>query len=344
MLVSALKPPAGQGAMAVFVATVSCWIVGCSRPEPDVRQILDASGQVEAMQFVGRNVLNKDLRQVVEHAGVKDIEIQECSQVTDSGLAAFENATGIEKISFVRVPITDAAMASLTKIHSLTDLKLAHTEVKGSGIGQLAAIHLARLTLFSRVVDAEALSSLASLSSLKELELNCQDITLADMPYLSTLSGLESLSAIQTPVGESGLESIRGLTQLHTLKLSSMDVTDASIDAINTLSSLREAEFSMSGITDEGLKRLDLPSIKWLSLSGSRGVTDAGLANLAGLPNLEVFMATGTSISGEDFTGLGVLPKLREIYILGNQFKGNDETIEQLRKILPNCDVVIMNG
>ncbi len=317
---------------------------GCLRPPPDIREHLDAAGHVDAIQFTGPHVLNKDLVQLADHPDVKIVKILECSQVTDKGLLYLENTLEVEQLSLVRVPITDAGLAPLARLVNLADLNLTETSVKGIGLSQVASTKLRKLTVFGPAVTAEGMSTLASLSNLQELELNCQDISLVDMPYLAKLSNLETLHSNQTPVGEGGLESLRGLTRLRILKLSSPDVSDASIGAMNTLESLEEVEISRAVITNEGLASLALPKLKWLSINGCRGITDAGLANLAGMPELEVLMATQSGISGEDFTGLRVVPKLREIYIFGSQFKGNDESIQRLKEILPNCEVVIQDG
>ncbi|MCA9131250.1 MAG: hypothetical protein KDB22_29400 [Planctomycetales bacterium] len=332
-------------ARSLLLACAMISFCGCSREKPDIRETKDSAGNIEAIQFYGRNVLNKDLQVVAKHDALTRVEIQECSKVNDDGLTALIQAPQLEQISLVRVPITDDGLAILADLANLSQLNLAHTEVKGSGLASLSAAGLTSLSIVSRTVDAAAMSSLEALANdLQELQIDCQEVSLSEMPYLGQLKKLESFVAMQTPVGEQGLESLRGLSGLRVLKLSSKDVGDSSIDALNTLSSLEEAELSKSTITDDGLGKLQLPNLKMLKLNGSVGITDAGFERLAGLPNLEVLMANGTGISGADFSGIRVLPNLKEIYILGNQFKGNDESIKQLKQILPNCELVIQNG
>ncbi len=327
-----------------FFVVASLLFAGCNRPAPDVRQDVDAAGNIVAMQFHGRHVLNKDLRQIAEHPGIQALHFQECSQLTDAGFAQIENAKELAKLSLVRVPITDEGLAPLAKLSGLSDLTLAHTEMKGSGLSALANLPIRSLVIVSRAVDDEQLSSLGAFSSLTDLELDCQELSLAQMPYLAQLSQLERLAALRTPVGENGLESLRGLDKLKVLELSSPDMDDGSISALNTLVGLQEAELSRGKFTNEGIKSLALPNLTLLSLAVCSGITDEGLANLAGMPNLEVLRLDGGGVSGKDFTGLKVLPKLRRVYIMANQFKGNDESIQRLKEILPDCEVVITQG
>jgi len=41
---------------------------------------------------------------------------------------------------------------------------------------------------------------------------------------------------------------------------------------------------------------------------------------------------------------LAVVPTLREVTMSGEQFKGNNATINALKKLLPNCEVFILRG
>ncbi len=330
---------------SVFLAA-SLLTIGCeSRPPADIRLTTDSSGNTISAVLIGPNVRDADLASLVKYTGLQDLHLQECSQITDAGLAKLTDLSSrLTKLSLIRIPVSDAGMKFLANARTLKDLTLAHTNVSGSGLQHLANSPLARLSLQSRSVKADALAELSKLAGLEELELQCQDITLGSLPILGSLKKMTSLVAFRTPVGKGGLESLRGLSQLRKLILSSSEIDDESIDAINSLSGLEEVEFATASITNEGLKKIKLPKLRDLSLDTCVNITDEGLANLTGMPELERLMLGGTSVQGKDLTPLAVLRKLKIVLLKASQFKGNDQSIQNLQGRLPECQVSIMRG
>jgi hypothetical protein len=320
---------------------------GCGgfREKPDIRLDKDASGVVQAMSFIGRHVSNADLKVLAKHSSVTQVNMQECSKLSDPGFAAIKDALArLTKLELVRIPITDAALANLSGAAQLNDLKLAHTNIHGSGFQSLSGLPIKRLSLVSRHVTQEGMRQIGAMKELEELELDCQDLSLKVIDLGGNLKKLRALDASRMPVGPGGIESLRGLDRLEKLVLHSNDVNDESIDVINTLQELTQAEFANAIITDQGLKRLSLPKLKFLSLDGCRRVTDQGLGNFAGLPSLERLMLGSSGVAGRDLTPLANLPNLKEIILMGNQFRGNDDTIKALQEKLPQCEVSIMRG
>ncbi len=321
-------------------------LFGCTkRPTADIRISKDAAGQESNVTLVGKNVRDDDLKSLADKSSLRELSLQECSQVTDAGIAGLQSIIGgLTKLSMIRVPVSDDGLKHFSGAKSLADLTLAHTNVTGAGLAHLSNLPIVRMSLQSRVVKGEALAAIANLQELQDLELQCQDLTLASLPALGKLSKLQSLVAFRTPVGPGGIESLRGLAQLRKLVLFSKDIDDASIDALNTLTNLEELEIASASLTDVGLGKLKLPKLKNLSLDSCTGITDAGLANFGGMPELERLMLGGSSVQGKDLTPLANLKKLKNVLIMGNQFKGNSESIGALKKLLPDCEVSIMRG
>ena len=335
------------GIFALASSILACITVGCGskRAAPDIRLGAAADGTTTTATLVGAHVRDSDLEALAKQPSILELSLQECSGVSDAGLAKLKAIIpNLKKVSLIRVPVSDEGLQHLAGATSLTELTLAHTNVKGSGLASLSGLPLVRLTLQSRTVQADALSALSQLTNLEELELQCQDITIASLPNLTKLTKLNSLVAYRTPVGKGGMSSLKGLTNLRKLILFSADIDDDSIDAINTLTGLEEAELASASISDSGLKRLNLPSLKRLSLDSCSRVTDEGLAQFVGMPQLERLMLGGTSVQGKDLTPLANLAQLKEVLLMGNQFKGNAETIKALKEKLPNCEVSIMRG
>lgn len=323
-------------------------LAGCkgAKTAADIRLEKDSGGQVTAATLVGRNVTDADLQGIAENGQqLTELRFQECSQVTSQGMQAFQGAfPQLKLLDLVRVPIDDDSLAYLASSTTLADVKLAHTNFTGTGLKHLASCPLKRLVVVSRVVTAEGMKNLAALQSLEELELDCQDLPLKQISALSQLKNVKKIVAFRTPVGPQGIEVLKDMTQLEYLHLNSPDINDDSIATINTLSNLEWAEFDYGTLTNEGIKQLQLPKLKQLSLDGCKNVTDDGLGNFSGMPALESLMLGSTGVAGIDLTPLANLPNLKEVKLMGNQFKGGDKAIQELKAKLPNCQVFIMQG
>ena len=330
------------------LALLACIALGgCKgvKPAADIRMDKDAAGQVTSMTLVGRNVTDGDVKEATKHTQISELRFQECSQVTKKGLSALNGSfPQLKLLDLVRVPIDDSSLEDLAKSATLTDLTLAHTQVVGSGLKHLTNCPLKRLAIFSRTVSAQGMKNLAALQSLEKLELHCQDLPLKDWVAIQDLKNLKKLVAFRTPVGPQGIDALKGMTQLQWLHLNSTDIQDESIDTLNSLTGLEWLEIDYATLTNAGLKRLQLPRLKQLSLDGCKGITDDGLANFESMPALEMLMLGGTGVAGVDLTPLANLPNLKEVRLMGNQFRGNDQSIQALKAKLPNCEVVIMRG
>ena len=303
----------------------------------------DADGQVVSLRLRGSDVTDAELQQLAEFGKLSELTVQEC-RVADDGLAALEQVSELKTLELIRVPVNDEGLRHLRSARSLDKLLLAHTEITGPGLRYLADTPVSHLSIHSRVVTAEGLSSLSELTSLRELELHCPEIQIEALASLVPMTELESLVTIRTPLGRAGLERIRGHQRLQKLILDASDVDDNAAVILNTLPELQELDLSNALITDEGLKQLSLPKLQTLSMCGCLGVTDAGLRNLQGMTSLVYLDLTEASVTGLDLTGLAVVPTLREVTMSGEQFKGNNATINALKKLLPNCEVFILRG
>lgn len=323
-------------------------IAGCkgAKPAADIRLEKDAAGQVTSATLVGRNVTDADIQEIAKNGQqLTELRFQECSQVTSQGMQAFQGAfPQLKLLDLVRVPIDDDALANLANSTTLADVTLAHTNITGTGLRHLASCPLKRLVVVSRVVTTDGMKNLGTLLTLEELELNCQDLPLKEISAVAQLKNLKKLMAFRTPVGPQGIEVLKGMSQIEYLHLNSPDINDDSVATLNTLSNLEWAEFDYGTLTNDGIKQLQLPKLKQLSLDGCKSVTDDGLGNFAGMPALESLMLGSTGVAGIDLTPLANLPNLKEVKLMGNQFKGGDKAIQDLKAKLPNCQVFIMQG
>ncbi|MHB8521616.1 MAG: c-type cytochrome domain-containing protein [Limisphaerales bacterium] len=129
--------------------------------------------------------------------------------------------------------VTDAVLAPLKDVLSLTDLNLAGTKVTDAG-----------------------LAALEGLTNLTRLHLEHTKITDAGLAHLKKLVNLAYLNLFDTPVTDAGLESLKGLTGLKHLYLWQSKVTAAGTAKLHQ--ALPDVEIS----TGENLSSLTAPAEK----------------------------------------------------------------------------------
>lgn len=301
-------------------------------------------GQVVTLMFLSSSVTDAELRELADHDQLRTLTLQECRKITDQGLAALQGESSLSTLKLIQVPVSDAGLAHLAGSASLEELLLGHTDVVGDGLAHLSRVPLARLTIHSNVLTAEGLSSLTELKQLRDLEVHAGHLSVADLPSLGQMTELESLVFTRTPLGPGGLARFEGLPRLKRLLLNAADLDDESLAILNTLPQLEELEITGARVTDVGLAQIVLPRLKVFSLADCRHVTDAGLANLRGLSSLETLNLAGSSVAGRDLTGLAGIRTLRRVLLSGAQFRGSDQSIQAVKDLLPDCEIVVLRG
>ena len=113
-------------------------------------------------------------------------------------------------------------------------------------------------------------------------------------------------------------EDFRHLAALPALRKATLweidGLDDSALVHIGKVATLRELELGDAAITSAGLKHLrGLRELTFLGLGWTKDVTDAGLADLAALPNLEVLILSGTKVTDAGLAQLANFPKLKEV-------------------------------
>ncbi len=98
-------------------------------------------------------------------------------------------------------------------------------------------------------------------------------------------------------------------------------------------------DLSASTVTDKGAALLSSAvELKSLRLAET-ALTDAGVEALAKLPKLESLNLYGTQVGNEGLMKLTSLPNLKKLYLW--QTKVEPDAVEEFRKALPDCEVVM---
>ncbi|NNC88901.1 MAG: hypothetical protein HKN82_10635 [Akkermansiaceae bacterium] len=121
------------------------------------------------------------------------------------------------------------------------------------------------------------------------------------------------------------------------------DFTDAKLAILKPVGSgLVEVNLGATSVSDAGLGELAaMPNLRKLHLQQTK-ITDAGLAEVAKLKNLEWLNLFGTEVTDEGVRKLKALPKLKKVYLWGT--KVTPEGAKALEKNLPGCEVNLGAG
>lgn len=161
---------------------------------------------------------------------------------------------------------------------------------------------------------ADDLGFLASMPSLRELDLTAVAVPDEQVAHLTHLERLEFLSLAETPVSDAALEHLASLTRLRRLELEGAPVAGPGLAALRRLRRLEVLGLARTQVDDGAMEHVAaLPALRDLSLYMTR-VTDAGLEKLHAcrtLRRLELY-STGVTETG----------------------------VARLRERLPNCTVL----
>jgi serine/threonine protein kinase len=140
-----------------------------------------------------------------------------------------------------------------------------------------------------RQIDADDLQHLATIPSLRSLNLSLTNTINDDLHIVGTMTELRELRLNQTAVTDQGLSEILPLTNLELLELRDSAITDKGLAAVRQMPSLRKLVLVGTKITDEGVQQLmALKNLQELRV-GRTAVSDEGIRRLhAALPEIEV--------------------------------------------------------
>ncbi len=144
---------------------------------------------------------------------------------------------------------------------------------------------------------------LKQLSPLRRLEaLNIWGTSVSDncLAHFSEITSLRDLRIVGTPISGAGFKYLKKLDKLHTILCGGCPIIDPGLDYLAELPGLTFLGLVDTRVTDAGMSALaKVPNLEQLSISGNRGVTNAGLEALAGSRSLKKIGARRTSVTRE---------------------------------------------
>jgi hypothetical protein len=225
--------------------------------------------------------------------------------------------------------IDAAAIARINACNQLRELDLLGASVTDDTLEQLAALpSLTKLSLLSARINDDGIRHLGKFRNLSELDLCMTDVT---DEGLTALAGLRKLSKVDLEHTRVTAEGVGWLRQTKPDLQARTTTDDTSLRRIATFFQRRQSRLSRDGVS---LPSLRLPAI-------GPGVTDAGVALLRGMTQIEELDLTDAQVTDKSITNLATLTGLKKLTLRGTQV--TDSGVEKLRLALPNCEITAYN-
>jgi internalin A len=164
------------------------------------------------------------------------------------------------------------------------------------------------------------LEKLAVQSGIKTLQLGGKQATDHGLEHVGRMLGLEELILFPArQVTDAGVAHLRGLKHLKKILIDQSRMTDEGLRTLAELPELEHLKLYRHGFSDAGLAHLKRATkLKTLLIgSGTSGVTDAGLASLQGLADLEELDVSGSMVTDAGLDRLRGLTKLKDVGVNG---------------------------
>jgi Leucine-rich repeat (LRR) protein len=195
-----------------------------------------------------------------------DLNLSNCYQLTDVGISKLSRFPRLQVLRLTHTSLMD--LRPLSRLLELRVLHCAFTNVLESDLSLLRPLRkLETLHLSFRLSDV-GLEAISDLTSLREIEV-CEEITDAGLRSMARLSNLLSLDLQCCDITDDGLLSLSGLRNLKTLNVSFTPISDISLGLVLPfLQSLESLSAVRCPVQGRGLGALTMvPNLTMLDVS-----------------------------------------------------------------------------
>ena len=275
-------------------------------------QVLDAGNQVipaiaklrglEYLNIMSQSLTDADLAPLSALTKLKSVGIHG-PKLTPAVASTFAGAP-VTQFVFDSMKLTDARLAEVAKLKGVTQLRLAGASLTDAGFAHLENLAaLEELTLEN--VSGVTAAGVAHLTKLPKL----RTLTVFNAPGAGPLAGLTGAPALTklTTIGvdAKALAVVGRLPKLRALAVQGVPVNSEELAALAPTSKLTLLEIRPAQgkpITDAGARAIaQVKTLKTLYLAEAK-LTDAGVAALGTMPNLELLSIAGTSFDPGEYT------------------------------------------
>lgn len=236
-----------------------------------------------------------------------------------------------------------------SKTGTLTDQEI----IRATNISEVTE-KLATLDASNSKVTDHGLLQLKQLPHLAQVNITGLQIAGTGIDGMASLNELRELTAASVKIGmPDGWEKLGKLSQIERLDLRSANITDAEVHYLKSMSALKELNVSNTRLTDAGLAELaELPNLEILWIAGNQGINGSGLLAFVrskNKPGLRCLHASSTTFSRE---GMANVKRLESLELFDNTYANvNDQLLYELRTannlkslIVPNNQLTSASG
>jgi beta-lactamase regulating signal transducer with metallopeptidase domain/Leucine-rich repeat (LRR) protein len=234
--------------------------------------------------------------------------------------------------------VTDADLAMLTEITTLTSLTLMGTEISGDGLDRLSGLtNLRFLYLHKTEATDELMDHVTRLPNLISLTLRDSSITFAGLDRIASKSSMRNLSFWDVRITGDAVAPPKTAPKLRDVQLTKTMVTDAFLDYLAGIRGLTTLRLAETLVSDAGVSRVkELTNLTYLILNDTK-ITDGGLEDLKGMTRLFELDLSRTDVTDGGLAHLKGLARLRILELSGTQV--TDAGVKELQEALPGVEV-----
>jgi len=295
---------AGMAHFSGMTRLEELWLVGNNITDRGLVR-LKPLRQLKLLNLAGTRISRNAVFYLKELKSLEDLSLTSATDMTDMHLAQLSELSNLRRLwagGTSSGPISDEGLRHLSRLKRLEELSVCGDRITAQGIAHLAEIpNLHRLSLLSETLDDDVFAALAGIKSLTILSLHAQQgLTVSGLNQLNRLSGLRSLD-VRVGQDFSGLD-LSGLTGLESLNLYVRGPSDP--------------DPGHSALRDEDMAFLaNLKRLNWLGVNAY--LTDAGMAHLAGLTEMEILYIGSSQLTDDALPYLSNMKKLERLHIRG---------------------------
>jgi len=286
---------------------------------------------------------DEGLAQLATLPKLERLSLYHCEGITDAGLAHVAKMASLRQLDLGGARISDVGGEHLHRLTKLEWLDMPGTLSRPALVELLATKpHLRTLRGGTNATSGdEVLEQVGKMADMEHLLLHGQNLTDEGLAHLTTCRKLKGLTMMSCPITNKGLVHIGKITSLESLSLHRCKLTTSGLKQLNGLKKLEylnvddltpdEGFMDISGLTElrnltvgpafrgEPLRDDDLAclaklmKLEWFQMPYIRGISDKGLAHLAGLTRME---RLGVGGEGTTDAGLSYLSGMKQLDML----------------------------
>jgi Leucine-rich repeat (LRR) protein len=247
----------------------------------------------------------------------------------------------VVRFLLTQLPITDAGLAHLRDLTTVTGIDLWKTGITGAGLENLKQMKdLSYLRLTESKLGPVGLKHVTQFGKLEYLLVDQVRITDKDIDAIVTLSKLQVLGMIAEGLADpdAALKKVAALRELRDLQfVGPARVTEAGFEHVGKLTALQSLNLNDTGVTDQALLSFKpLKNLETLHINGAQ-ISNAGLVHLQPFSQLSLVSLSRTTVGDAGLEHLRTKKQLKTL-LLG-QTKVTAEGVKKLAAALPQCKI-----